>query len=79
MDLIAAAVKAARRGPDPAAVEDLIAAQRSNRLRRAARLAEALAPAARDHVLRACLDEVLADNRHADKLISAWHTPGGCR
>ena len=71
VDLLTAAVTAARGGPDPAAVEELIAAQRSNRLRRAARLAEALAPAARDHVLRACLDEVLADNRHVDKLISA--------
>ena len=71
VDLLTAAVTAARGGPDPAAVEELVAAQRSNRLRRAARLAEALAPAARDHVLRACLDEVLAGNRQADKLISA--------
>jgi hypothetical protein len=71
VDLLTAAVTAARGGPDPAAVEELIAAQRSNRLRRAARLAEALVPVARDHVLRACLDEVLADNRQVDKLISA--------
>jgi len=71
VDLLTAAVTAARGGPDPAAVEELIAAQRSNRLRRAARLAEALVPVARDYVLRACLDEVLAGNRHADKLISA--------
>ena len=71
VDLIAAAVKAARGGPDPAAVEDLIAAQRFSRLRRAARLAESLAPAARDHVLRACLDEVRADNRHADTLLAS--------
>ena len=71
VDLLTAAVTAARGGPDPAAVEELVAAQRSNRLRRAARLAEGLAPAARDHVLRACLDEVLAGNRQADKLISA--------
>ena len=71
VDLIAAAVTAARGGPDPAAVEDLIAAQRFSRLRRAARLAESLAPAARDHVLRACLDEVRADNRHADTLLAS--------
>jgi len=71
VDLLTAAVTAARGGPDPAAVEMLIAARRSNRLRGAARLAEALAPAARDHILVACLDEVLADNRRVDKLISA--------
>ena len=37
VDLLTAAVTAARGGPDPAAVEELVAAQRSNRLRRAAR------------------------------------------
>ena len=71
VDLITAAVRAARRGPDPAAVEELIAAQQLSRLRGAARLAESLAPVARDHVLRACLDEVRADNRHADTLLAS--------
>ena len=69
-DLVAAAVTAARGGPAPDTVEELIAAQRSHRLRRAARLANSLEPVAHDHVLRAFLDDIRAGNRHVDNLLA---------
>ena len=69
-DLLVAAVTAARGGPAPETVEELIAAQRSSQLRHAARFADSLEPVAHDHVLRAALDGVRADNRHADRLLA---------
>lgn len=70
-DLLAAAVTAARDGPTPDTVVELIAARRSNQLRRAARLAVSLESAARDHVLLAFLDAIRADNHRVDELLAA--------
>ena len=70
-DLLAAAVTAALDAPTPDSVVELIAARRSNQLRRAARLAASLKPAAHDHVLLAFLDDIRADDRRVDDLLAA--------
>jgi hypothetical protein len=69
-DELAAAVASACDGPAPDDVVKLIAARRSNQLRRAARLAALLRPVARDHVLLALLDDVRSDTRRVDDLLA---------
>jgi hypothetical protein len=70
-DGLTAAVAAALEGPAPDDVISLIAARRSNQLRRAARLGTSLRPVARDPVLCALLDDIWSDTRHVDDLIAA--------
>jgi hypothetical protein len=70
-DLLAVAVATARDAPRPDSVVELIAARRSNQLRRAARLAASLESTARDHVLLVFLNEIRIDDRRVDDLLAA--------